>query len=461
MPLPTLPCRILIAAALLLSGMGTCSYGQAAKEIRSKIKEAAAQNSAGGAGVLCGLLNTVIGKCNQHRKNSKILREWEELANDIQDAVGRMNSPEALGMLAKGLKSMNPQAQAVIAAGLKKLPATPELIKAASGSLRNANYFQAQVACIDLLGKYKARPGVPSILRLLKNSNPICIQISACRALAKIPAKESIGALITYLGSLKGSQQLRDEATSALQSLTGQKFGPDASTWSGWWEKNKNSFDVESVGVSTYKTPLAKEEPVTYYEIPIIEDRVVFLIDKSGSMKAGGSPNRMETAKSALKDLVARLPEKTLFNIIFFSNKVERWSPNTPLLNASKNNKKAALAFIDSIEHAGSTATMAAVEEALQEISLANGVEALFLITDGAPNPMIHSGVRSVNDYPRGMKAIQRRIRFLNQFSKVKINTVGIYTGDVSGPLKSLEKHMRSFLENVAKENGGEYKEVK
>ena len=72
-------------------------------------------------------------------------------------------------------------------------------------------------------------------------------------------------------------------------------------------------------------SPSMMEEELSYYDIPVIGQRVVFVIDVSKSMAAGGKPNRLERAKKELNALIAKLPQKTLFNIVFYSQKITRW----------------------------------------------------------------------------------------------------------------------------------------
>lgn len=463
-------CALYIALPVLLGGFAAGpAWGKSAEdELRAQIKSAEGQNNQQGAAALCGLLQQVTAKISANQRDSqiKVLREYEELANDIQDAIPKLTDPEAVKVLVVGLQRMDPRSQSVIAFGLAGQPKNDEALEAAAKVLAGSRDARTQVACMELFSRHQAKAGTEAILPNLDSNKLMCVQIAACRALANIRDRSSIPALIDYLEKWK-SGRMKYEATAALRSITGQTFNPDAATWRGWWEREGKTFVVAEKGdPPSFNAELAGEKPppgeeaVTYYEVPITENRIVFLIDTSGSMQEGGTPNRLERAKQELKDLVARLPDRTLFNIVLFGQAVDRMVPNSPLVAATKANKDAATRFIDSAKYAGSTPTMEALEEALLKIALVNGVETVFLITDGAPNPMLHSRVSSINDYPRGIAAIERRIRYINQVTHVRINTVGIYTGEAKGPIAQLEKHMRSFLQNVAKNNDGTYKEV-
>ena len=301
------------------------------------------------------------------------------------------------------------------------------------------------------------------ILKQLKQNNAVCLQVASCRALGNIPDKKAVEPLIKYLKDLKGSR-MRYEANAALRALTGQDFSPDAGTWDGWWQKNNADFKpvTEPKLDLNYELKADKKEELTFFEIPIVENRIVFVFDISGSMQLGGKPNRLDKTREQLKDLINRLDEgKALFNIITFGSNVKRWIKDQPLVPASAANKKSACAFLDETKPVGATATIEAMEEALREVALINGVETIFLLTDGMPNPlMAHSNVRSLAEVPKGVEDIRRRFRFINQTMKVRIHTIGVYTRVAGDPQEPDQETLKKFLYNVATDSDGVYKEV-
>ena len=439
---------------------GTASGAAQPADVLRELKRAAEKNDATGAGMLIMGIGKAAMGASANRNKIHELRHWEDVLAQGQAMVAKMNSPEASQAFAKAFTRMPPHGQALLAMGLRSHPATPELIQTCIRTLSNARDLQVQVACMDLLAAFKADEGVDAILKHLKERNLVSIQIAACRALARIGDPKAVQPLIEYLAKWRGSR-MRYEANAALRAISGVKFNADPSTWAGWWEKNKDTFERPS-GIEpefNYELevePEEGEEKITYYEIPIIENRVVFLIDISGSMQAG-EPNRLERARTELKSLINRLDPNTRFNIVLFNNKIERWSPQA-LMPATPVNKKGACYWLDKAEPAGGTSTMEATEEALYEIALMNGVETIFLLTDGLPQPMRHSGVRNLNQLPRGNADIRRRIRFINQTLKVRINTIGVYTA-AQGRTGN-RKVMEEFLKGVADENDGVYKVV-
>jgi hypothetical protein len=328
--------------------------------------------------------------------------------------------------------------------------------------LRGAREFQLKVACLELLRQHQYAEAVPVIAALLKDGEALSTRIAACRALGLMRRKEAIPPLVAGLRGLT-SGRLRYEVTAALRALTGQSLAELAAPWEEWWTRNQANFAPPPPAATAfnYELVLDPQEDLAYYEIPVVEDRIVFVIDTSGSMSWGGKPNRLDKAREELKNLVGRLHERVLFNIILFSSGVRRWQ-KLPLVPATPGNKLAARAFLDKAQAVGGTWTMDALEEALWEIAVPNGVETIYLLTDGAPNFMAHSPFTRQDELPKSNDQIRRRIRFLNQVLKVRINAIGIYTQTAKSPEEPpvTREAMKAFLEKVAAENDGVYKEV-
>lgn len=458
---------LLVLAVVLSLPAGAAFGANAAQKLKEQIKEAAAQDNAGGANAMLGLLSQALGMAQQQRNNDNALREWEEIENDCQDAIAQMKSADADKAFLAGLFRLSPPAQAQLLFGLIPHDSNSDLDAAVAKLLGSTNDIQVMVACIDLLGAHKYDGGVEPILKQLRITNAVCVQVAACRALANIPDKKVVTPLVDYMRQLKGGR-LRYESNAALKAVTGQDFNPDAATWDGWWKKNEAEFKAAQAKAPVFNEELKGEKPdkdnkegLTYYEIPLTENRIVFLLDTSGSMTQGGKPNRFEKARDQLKDLVMRLDEnKVLFNIIAYSSNVRRWNKQAPLVQANAANKKLACQFLDDSRPGGGTQTMSGMEEALREVAFINGVETIFLITDGAPQPMMHSNVKTIAELPKGNSDIRRRMKWINQVLKVRIHTIGIYTRIAGDPPEQDAAGMKDFLQGVAKDNDGTYKEV-
>jgi hypothetical protein len=450
---------LLLVFACGAAGAATNALGA---RLKTQLEQAVKANNANGAGALLGILNQTLEMINQQGRNILARREWEELAQDAQEAVAKFSAPEAQKVLVEALEKAGPAFQALMLEGMTGFPADIELDRGCQRILEKAADPQLTVACLDLLAAHQYREAMDDVAKLLRVGEPLGVQIAACRALAGLRDRAAVPALIAYLRSQKGGR-LRFEATGALRALTGQTFHADAATWENWWASNAAScIPPPAVGTTfNYELQGSGATDLTYYEIPVTEQRLLFVIDTSGSMAYGGKPCRLDKAREELKDLISRLDDSIQFNILLFASTVRRWQ-KAPLVRANAENRKRAVQFLDSARAGGATSTMSALEEALCGIAADNWVEAIFLLTDGAPTPMFHTTVRKDEDYVESNEAHRRRMRFINRFLKVRINTIGVYTRDKRDPEEKdvVRQAMRGFLQNVAADNDGLYREV-
>ena len=105
---------------------------------------------------------------------------------------------------------------------------------------------------------------------------------------------------------------------------------------------------------------------------------VVFVLDKSGSMKGG----KIEQAKGALSYCVENLNASDRFNIVLFSTNVATYSDR--LVTASRSEKRRAAEYIDKITARGGTDINSALLAALESLESDRPRMVIFL-TDGRP----------------------------------------------------------------------------
>ncbi|HLX65300.1 MAG TPA: VWA domain-containing protein [Planctomycetota bacterium] len=437
-----------------------CATGDA--EIHSAINAAKEKDSAEGATIIANVLQELATRAANAGRNIVTKRNMEVLMCDAQDVVIGMKSPEAAKAYAAALPRLAPDALVTLLYGLKLCPGNADVDSATAKVLSPNIDFRVRTVMIDMLGAHRYAPAFDKIAAGLDPNAMPAIQISTCRALAMLSEKKGIPALIKYMLGIppgKGGRYIH-EATVALRTLTGQNFTANPADWKKWWDANQKDFAIDgSKSVEPdYNYELREKQDLEYYEVPVVENRLVIILDVSGSMKMGGKPSRLDSAKTEMKSFVKSLPEKTLFNIVSFSGAVNRWHKDVPLLAANEVNKKDALKYIDSLKEGGGTQTALAMEEVLQDIALKNGCETVYLVTDGNPNP-----------WAPGVTADQqeRLISWINQSLKIRINTIGIYSTtkkdldmmDALGFKEDLEA-MKKFLYELASHNDGAYREV-
>jgi hypothetical protein len=318
---------------------------------------------------------------------------------------------------------------------------------------------RVKVAAMEILSVHRKMEALDKILPLLTHEAFPSVQIAACRALAYIPDAKSVPVLLKYLDGFKkiGNGRLMYEATAALRTITGQKFEADSPDWAKWWKENQAGFkvDLSNKVEPEFNYELAAGGEVSYYGIPVCEQKIVFVIDISGSMQLGGNPNRWDSASKELKKLIEKLDQRQSFNIIAFASGTNRWKRKEALVPATDVNKKEASKFIDTLHPNGGTQTTDVLEDVIRDIASVQGCEAIYLVTDGSPNPWskeITSPMQS------------RYITWFNQAWKVRIITFGIYT-TTDQEKKGIARNedtdgMKEYLYFIASNNDGTYREI-
>jgi hypothetical protein len=174
---------------------------------------------------------------------------------------------------------------------------------------------------------------------------------------------------------------------------------------------------------------------VEFFGSRLGERKVCFVVDASGSMLA-----LFPTVRSHLANSIQGLQADQYFNIIFFNNKLYESTPGT-LTRASSSARTAAISFISSVQSAGPTSPLAALEKAMRCRDASGDAPAvIYFLTDGfdlAPS--------ATDDLPVAVETLRKRLA-----PAVKINAIGFMT----------QPHDSSVLQKMAKQTGGEYVSV-
>lgn len=114
-------------------------------------------------------------------------------------------------------------------------------------------------------------------------------------------------------------------------------------------------------------------------DLEVLPKQVTLVVDTSGSM-AG---QKMEQAQEMLRYVVNNLEPDDTFQIIGFSSAVRPLFDEP--LRASRDNKRDALDFIDTLRARGNTNISGALERALQDPSASDRPHSIIFVTDGLP----------------------------------------------------------------------------
>ncbi|MFM7842666.1 MAG: VWA domain-containing protein [Planctomycetota bacterium] len=273
-----------------------------------------------------------------------------------------------------------------------------------------------------------------------------------CDAAGQVRQANALGFMIHQLEQLDG--QLRQEVVEQLEQTTGQRWGNDSVAWRRWWREHGARFEFppEEASREQRKPPRAA---AYYYDLPLHARRLVFILDTSKSMGAGGTTSRLELAKRELVRAIEQLPEDAQFNVIVFQSTVESWSARLELATAAT--KIHARAFVNGQRPAGQTATYDALQAALR---LGPDLESIYLLSDGAPSEGTVVAPARILDLIRQQNATQR----------TRIYTLGAFPGEAAegrqGGAEAGGKGKESpvgeeFLRSLATQNYGLYVRLK
>jgi Mg-chelatase subunit ChlD len=178
--------------------------------------------------------------------------------------------------------------------------------------------------------------------------------------------------------------------------------------------------------------PFVVREAPRYYGLPLFAQRLVFVMDTSGSMEGP----RLPAAQRELITALGELQESTYFGIVVFNNRVAVWKKE--LVPATSENRGDAIQFIANQRAAGTTASYDALEAALNF-----DAEAMYFLTDGAP----YGG--KTDDPLKIVEFISQE----NSSRRMTVNALGIGVGPPGSPFAL-------FLRALAERNHGEFRSV-
>lgn len=295
------------------------------------------------------------------------------------------------------------------------------------------NGVQVVIALADELAGHHKPADVLPLVRLTKTkifANHFGIRRAVVNALTRIRTGEAIGALVEVMPKVQGEAQA--DAVEYLAQITGQIFGMESAAWERWWAEAKESFTYPTRSAPAPYRSVSLNTSGYYYGLPLFAERLVFVLDTSGSM-AG---QRIAAAKRELVRAIAGLPSHAHFSIVVFNGTVSVWQKQ--LVPASDEWKNAATVYVNAQSAQSNTASYDALEAAFNF-----DTEAIYFLSDGAP----HGGkITAPFD-------IVAAITAANKTRRISLYTIGIGAGIPGGPLDL-------FLKTLAEQNLGLYRRI-
>jgi hypothetical protein len=318
------------------------------------------------------------------------------------------------------------------------------------------------------IGDRRVRAGYEAAVDSL-SARESAVGRAAVHALEALDDPRCVPALVR--ARRKASGLLAAEIERTLHRFTGRRFfGPGADAmWAGWWRSEGRAW-LEAVGPERHE-PVEPElrSGAAFYGIATRSDRIVFVLDRSGSMQhpipqigpvSGATKDtrvpgstKLEVAKNQLARTIRKLGPGVRFAVVFYSHEVVLWQKPPGMAPATPANKRRAIDWFMRQQPIGSTQIFEALDAALRYAKVGGGKSAtdprgadtIYLLSDGAPT------VAGTSTLLRGTALEEAVKAFLdaNRAFGCVVHTIGI------GP-----EHNRALMQRLARETGGTYKAV-
>jgi len=235
-------------------------------------------------------------------------------------------------------------------------------------------------------------------------------------------------------------------------------------TWSARRDLPRADFDlyyspddaVVGMNLLTYR-PVADQagyflllaSPAVKMDGPVEPKDIVFVIDKSGSMRAD---NKMGQAKEALTFCLRSLNEGDRFGIVSFSSGVDKYTEK--LVTFDEAEKEKALSHVQRIEVQGGTNINDALVQALTIFEKGERLKMIIFLTDGLPT----NGVTDMNTIVKNVTAANTlSVRLFNFGVGYDVNTILLDKlarenkgdSDYVKPKENLEEKVSNFYTKV------------
>jgi len=281
------------------------------------------------------------------------------------------------------------------------------------------------IPALDALGELHPAEAFPIFEKALK-AKDWPVRVAAIHGLTKSRSREVIELLVDRVDKEEG--RMLAEIVDALRGLTGKPFGYAPGQWKEWWTGVRDSFTVPDQRQAVISV---QERMTTYHGVPVLSNRMVFVVDISGSMsEVTGTESRMDQSKKELLRVLGQLGKDAQVNMIFFDDRIEPWRK---MLVPIRPNLKEAQALIAKLAPRGSTNIFDALDTAFAH----KDADTIYLLSDGDPT---NGRIIDQDD-------ILHEIRKMNRVRQIVIHTISFGSS--------------KFMRALADQNGGQYVEIK
>ncbi|MFC1479635.1 VWA domain-containing protein, partial [Planctomycetota bacterium] len=375
-------------------------------------------------------------------------------ALEMERAFAKYTDSRIVDMCLMNIKKLDEVGKLTLLQGLKACP-SKILDEYYFRLLNQSRKHTERILAIDAAGFRKLEKALPLLHGYCANEKmPFAMRCASIRALARMARKESIEYLA---GCLKANETRKGrifwEAYNALWTITGKQFA-SVKEMEEWWKENKQTFIPPEKPTLHFNAEMTGQHKWDmFYGIPIVGNRIMFVLDRSGSMQG----DKIDGVQKEVKRIAVELGEEKYFNIMFFNQGTELWCNRKPFIFKAMDSAKHGIdSFLLSVTASGGTATEVAMQKTLTSILPEADLDTVILLSDGLPN----------ND----PYFVQYSIYQTNRYLKARIHTIYINDpgmGDVNADSDSLAAKSNNpsllasqLMDNIARTNDGLFKNI-
>jgi HEAT repeat protein len=405
---------------LLSEALGAATDDKSAAEIYAALRSPDPAVRAVMARALGKLKHASAGDRLSEPLKDKVL----EVRAAALESVAERKEKSAEAILHREAQSSNEESAALAIALLPGFPSEATILLL----LKLAGHHKPGLAipALDALGELHPADSFAVFDKALK-AKEWPVRVAAIRGLVKLRRKDSIDLLIDRVDKEEG--RMLAEIVDALRGLTGRPFGYAPGQWKEWWTGAKEDFNLpdRATAIATSQAGMT-----TYHGVPVLSNRIVFLLDMSGSMatETTGTETRMDQAKKELSRVLSQLSPAAQVNLVFFDDKIQPWNKG---LLPIKTHLKEAQAVVARVAPRGQTN----IFDSLDFAFTLKEADTIYLLSDGDPTA---GRIIDQDD-------ILREIRRMNRLRQIVIHTISFGASP--------------FLKRLAEQNGGQYVEIK
>lgn len=386
--------------------------------------------------------------------DKKAKPSWRE---ETIQVLSKMQDPEARALIKEAATSAReisrPLLEAYIAQG------DPESRVFLLNLVRKAPGPRLQALAIDgvsLLDQSTVSTKyVEALVDLMKDEEAFHgVRISATNALGKIPSPTAIPDLILLLEN----PLLGIPARDALLRLTGVEHWMDQKSWISWWKENREGYEVRMLSPRrfNYKRQELSSRfgdgsgiEAAFYGLSVKGQKILFILDSSGSMYAA---DRMVTLKTEMSGIIQSLTENYEYGILTFP---KTRFPGKDFDTATLKFRERGLEFIEEMQPGGDTPMGEALEHAFKRIIPRNGVDTVYLLTDGVPSDLNGENLSDIVLELNEETAVEIHTVFINNTEERP--AIGAAPVAVVNQMSDYMKKIENEMKQVATDSGGKF----